>query len=167
MTTRTGMEVTLVVARARNGTIGVGDRLPWHLPADLRHFKQVTLGKPVVMGRRTFESIGRALPGRRNVVVTRNAHWRHDGVETAASIEEALARCAGAREVCIIGGGELYAAARAFATHAWVTEVDLEIDGDAHFAPLDPREWREVSRRRDDAGEMSFDIVEYARTVRA
>jgi dihydrofolate reductase len=158
------VKITLVVARARNGVIGVDNRLPWHLPADLQHFKRVTLGKPIVMGRHTFESIGRPLPGRRNLVVTRNATWNHDGVEAVGSIEAAIASCSTAEEICIIGGAELYRAAMPLANHAWITEVMLDVEGDAHFTGFEPDQWREIGRSADRSGDIGFDVVEYQRS---
>ena len=96
--------LTLVAAKARNGVIGINNTLPWHLPEDLKHFKAVTLGKPVLMGRKTYDSIGRALPGRRNIVITRQTDWQADGVEVAHSLEQALTMADGVPEVCLIGG---------------------------------------------------------------
>ncbi|CAN5177415.1 dihydrofolate reductase [soil metagenome] len=161
------MIITLVVAHARNGVIGVDNRLPWHLPADLKHFKQVTLGKPVVMGRNTFDSIGRPLPGRRNLVVTRNAQWQHEGVEAVGSVEQALALCADEPEVCIIGGAQLYSSAMPLANHAWITEVQVDVDvtghAAAHFTGFDAAAWQEIARREDRSGPIAFDVVEYRR----
>jgi dihydrofolate reductase len=107
------MLISLIVAMAENRVIGRGNQMPWHLPADLRHFKGVTLGKPVIMGRKTFESIGRPLPGRRNVVVSRNAEWSADGVECAGSLDAALALVHDAAEVMVIGGGQIKVIANA------------------------------------------------------
>jgi dihydrofolate reductase len=134
--------LTLLAARARNGTIGRDGGLPWHLPEDLRHFRQTTLGHPIVMGRRTFESIGRPLPGRRTIVLTRDAAWSHPGCERAGSLEDALARCAGAPEVFVVGGGAVYAAAMPIADRLIVTDVEIDVDGDVLFPPIDPARWR-------------------------
>ncbi|MCP5264964.1 MAG: dihydrofolate reductase [Burkholderiaceae bacterium] len=147
--------LTIIVASARNGVIGRGNDLPWRLPADLGFFKRTTLGHPLVMGRRTFESIGRALPGRRTLVVTRAPDWRADGCETCGSLEEAIAAASTSRgpndpidasEVFIAGGGQIYAQALARADRILLTQVELEPEGDTRFGPIDQREWIEVSR---------------------
>lgn len=139
--------ITLLVARARNGAIGKDNALPWHLPEDLQHFKATTLGHPIVMGRRTFESIGRPLPGRRTLVVTSDAGWTHAGCERAASLDDAIARCADAPELFVVGGARLYADAMPRADRLLVTEVDLTVAGDVFFPPIDPAQWRQVDRR--------------------
>jgi dihydrofolate reductase len=144
--------ISLVVARARDGAIGRKGSLPWRIGEDLKHFKHLTVGKPVVMGRKTFESIGRPLPGRHNIVVTRNRDWRAEGVTVVANLAEAIV--AGgldpkvrAPEIMIIGGGEIYAQALLFADRVHVTEIDIEVaDADAHFPPLDPAQWQEMAR---------------------
>ena len=138
-------KIVLVVARARNGAIGRDNALPWHLPEDLRHFKATTMGGTLLMGRRTFESIGRPLPGRRTVVLTRDADWSYPGVERAGSLDEALARCADLAEVFVVGGAQVYAEALPRADRIVVTEVDAEVDGDAFFPATDPARWRCVS----------------------
>jgi dihydrofolate reductase len=139
--------VSIIVARARNGVIGRDNGLPWHLPEDLRHFRATTLGHPVVMGRRTFESIGRPLPGRRNIVLSREAGWSHPGCERAGSLSEALALCAAQPEVFVIGGAQVYTEALGVADRLLVTEVDVDADGDARFPAPDPRHWRLVESR--------------------
>jgi dihydrofolate reductase len=138
----------LIVARARNGVIGRDNQLPWHLPEDLKYFKRTTMGAPVIMGRKTHESIGRPLPGRRNLVVTRDAARRFDGCETAGSLEEAVARCEqeGVAEAFLIGGAQLYREGLERADRLLVTEIDRDIEGDAVFPAPDPAVWREVSR---------------------
>jgi dihydrofolate reductase len=151
--------VTLLAAVGRNGVIGRDGDLPWHLPEDLRHFKVTTMGHPIVMGRRTFESIGRVLPGRRTLVVTRSATWQHPDVETAHSFEEALALAGPADEVFVVGGGEVYAAALPFAHRLLLTEVDAEPDGDTFFPEWDRGRWREVAREPHDG----FAVVTYER----
>jgi dihydrofolate reductase len=158
------MTVSLVVAVAANGVIGRANRLPWHLPGDLRHFKRTTLGKAVVMGRKTFQSIGRPLPGRRNVVVTRDEGWIADGVWVAHSLEQGLA-IAGGGEVMVIGGAELFGAALPMADRLYVTEVHRAYDGDAVFPALDAAVWREVSRQ-DHEGDpaLSFVVLERSRS---
>jgi dihydrofolate reductase len=139
--------VTVIAARARNGAIGRDNALPWRLPEDLQHFKATTLGHPVVMGRRTFESIGRALPGRRTLVVTGDPAWRREGCERVASLAEALARCAGDPEVFVAGGARLYAAALPLADRLILTEVDLAPPADTFFPPFDPAAWRRTGHR--------------------
>ncbi len=136
---------SLIVARAANGIIGKDNGMPWHLPADLAHFKRTTMGCPVIMGRRTWESIGRPLPGRRNVVVTRNAGYQAAGAEIVGSLEAAWRAVAGSDEVFVIGGGELYAQALPVADRVYLTEIGEAIEGDTRFPDLDPGDWRETS----------------------
>jgi dihydrofolate reductase len=156
----TDRRVVLVVAVADNGVIGVDGQLPWRLPPDLAHFKRTTLGHVVVMGRKTFESIGRPLPGRTNVVVTRQRDWSADGVLVAASLEEALSLAAGHEgDVMVIGGGEVYAQALPLADAVSLTEVHLSPRGDARFPSLDPADWREVSREAHEHEGVAFDFV--------
>ena len=146
--------VALVVAVADNGIIGQHGQLPWgRMPADLRHFKQLTLGHPVVMGRKTFDSIGKALPGRPNVVVTRQPGWAAAGCEAAASVLGALerARELDAETVCVIGGGEIYREALPAADVVYLTEIHHAFEGDASFPFLSPTEWREETRTRHEA----------------
>ena len=156
--------LTLVAAMAANRTIGVDNQLPWRLPEDLKHFKATTLGKPVIMGRKTWDSIGRPLPGRRNIVVTRQADWRADGAEAAHSLEEALALAGAAEEACLIGGADLYRQALALADRLCLTEIARDYDGDAHFPVFDPDNWREASREAAvSADGLPYAFVEYRR----
>ena len=146
--------VALVVAVAENNVIGRAGQLPWgRLPADLRHFKALTLGHPVVMGRKTYDSIGKALPGRPNLVVTRQAGWAAPGCEAASSVLGALNRAAelDADVVCIIGGGEIYREALPAVDVVYLTEVHHSFEGDAYFPALSPTEWREENRERHEA----------------
>ena len=145
--------ICFVVAVAENGVIGARGELPWgRLPADLQHFKRLTLGRPVVMGRRTYDSLGRALPQRPNIVVTRQPGWGAPGCETAASVPAALARARElAEEVCVIGGGEIYREALPAADVIYLTEVHHTFEGDAYFPLLAPAEWREETRERHEA----------------
>lgn len=166
--------IAIVVARARNGTIGRDNGMPWHLPEDLKHFKATTLGHAILMGRKTFDSIGRALPGRRTVVITRNPDWRFDGCERAGSLAEAIATASrpGADpaivtdEVFVVGGAQIYAEALALADRIVMTEIDAEFDGDAFFPDLDPAAWREHARtaHRSATG-LPFSIVDYRRAT--
>jgi dihydrofolate reductase len=135
---------SLIVARARNGTIGKDNGMPWHLPADLAHFKRTTLGCPVIMGRRTWESIGRALPGRRNIVVSRTPGFHAPGAEVVASLADAWRAVAGAEEAFVIGGAQLYEEALAAADRIYLTDIAGEVAGDTFFPPLPPGEWRET-----------------------
>jgi dihydrofolate reductase len=144
--------IALVVAVAENGVIGAGGALPWRIADDLKWFKSVTLGKPVVMGRKTFQSIGKPLPGRRNIVVTRDPRFAVTGVETAPSIDAAfsLARSAAhdlnADKIAVIGGGDIYAQTLPRADRIYLTHVAARPVGDAHFPPLDPSDWRTTPR---------------------
>lgn len=147
--------VTLVVAATDDGVIGKAGGLPWHLPADLAHFKRVTMGHPIVMGRRTYASIGRALPGRLNVVVTRDRTFAAPGVVVAHSLDEALTACGDAPELMVIGGGELYRETLPRATRVHLTRVHAAIDGDTHFPALDPEVWVEVARQERPADERN------------
>lgn len=148
--------LALIAARARNGVIGLDNRMPWHLPEDLAYFKRVTLGKPVVMGRKTFESIGRPLPGRLNIVVTRNPDWQAAGVQVAHSLDAALALAAEAvpEEIMLIGGAELYRQALPQADVLYLTEIDAEFAGDAFFPEVDLARWR---IDREEAGQRDSD----------
>lgn len=139
--------VSLIAAVAANGVIGDNNALPWRLPEDLRRFKALTLGHPVIMGRKTFESIGRPLPGRRNIVISRNREYAAAGCEVAASLEAALEACRnGSDEVFIIGGAQIYAEALPLAQRLYMTEVHCAFEGDAHFPAFDRREWNEIQR---------------------
>jgi dihydrofolate reductase len=143
-------KIVLVVARARNGVIGRDGKLPWHIPADLKHFKRVTSGTPMIMGRRTFDSLPGLLPGRRHIVLTRDTEWHADGAEAANTPEAALA-LAGAEHVTIIGGAEIFALFEPLATSVELTEVEFDAEGDTHMPPFDPERWREVSRQEQPA----------------
>lgn len=147
--------ISLIVAVADNGVIGKNNQLPWRISADLKYFKQVTMGKPVIMGRRTYESIGKPLPGRSNIVVTREASWRADGVEVANDLTQALAIAtsissnasaeeSGRGEVMIIGGETIYREALSKAQRVYLTRVHLRVDGDAFFPDLNSDDWQET-----------------------
>jgi dihydrofolate reductase len=151
--------VNLIVAWGRDRVIGRAGTLPWHLPEDLRHFKRTTLGHPIVMGRRTWESIGRPLPGRRSIVVTRNARFAAPGCETARSLAQALAMCRGVPEVFVIGGAQLFAEALPLAQRLFLTEIDAAFEGDTFFPPFDRAAWRETAREHLVPGaQRPFDI---------
>lgn len=153
----------LIYARADNGVIGKDNALPWRLPADLKRFKALTINKPMVMGRKTFESLPGLLPGRRHIVLTRDAAWTAEGAEVATSVEQAL-DLAGAGEVAVVGGAEIYRLFRPLAERVELTEVHGAFEGDTVVEPLGP-EWTEVSREvhQAESGRPAFDFVTYAR----
>lgn len=162
------MRVSLIAALDRNHAIGRGNALPWHLPDDLKRFKALTLGKPVLMGRKTAQSLGRALPRRINLVLTRGGTVPFAGMQAVASLEAAIALAAGeGEELCVIGGGEVYALALPQATHLHLTHVDTAVEGaDAFFPRLDAQRWREAARIHhpaDAAHLVAFDFVDYER----
>jgi dihydrofolate reductase len=153
--------LSVIVAVAANGVIGRDNKMPWHLPEDLRYFKRVTMGKPVVMGRKTFQSIGKPLPGRPNIVVTRDTAWTAEGVQVAHSLDQAvrLAEEASAGgEVMIIGGAELFNASLPAAERFYLTEIHREYGGDVFLAVPDLAQWREVSRE-DHEGDPPYSFV--------
>jgi len=141
--------LALVVAMTPDRVIGLNGDLPWHIPEDLKHFRRVTMGHAIIMGRVTHESIGRPLPGRQNIVITRKDGAHFDGCQVAASLDEALklAREAGDDEPRVVGGGAIYALALPLATKLFLSEVDMDVSGDTYFPEIDPGEWTEVDRR--------------------
>ncbi len=150
------MRLSLVAAVARNGVIGVKQALPWRLSTDLQRFKRLTFGKPVIMGRKTFETIGKPLAGRDNIVVTKSSGMRHEGVTFASSLEAAIAiaeAVAGADEAMVIGGGMVYAETITMADRLYITHVEASPPGDTHFPPIDPGTWKSISSERVEAGE--------------
>ncbi len=164
--------LVLVVAVGRNGVIGGDGRLPWRLPSDLKRFKAITMGKPMLMGRKTFEAIGRPLPGRETIVLTRDPVFTAPGIHVARSLEGGLklstqcARAMGAEEIIVAGGADLYRQTLPLASRLDVTEVDLSPAGDAVFPPVDPKLWRECARTPFEKGEKddaSFTAVVYER----
>lgn len=160
--------LTLVAAVARNGIIGRDNTLPWRLPEDLRRFKALTIGHPIVMGRKTWESLGRPLPGRHNIVVTRDAAYRADGATVVNSLEDALRMLADAGELFVIGGAEIYSLALPLADCLQLTELDADFNGDTHFPALDHTVWRETTRERHhaDAG-FDYAFVTYERSTQS
>lgn len=157
--------ITLIVAAADNGVIGRDNALPWHLPDDLKRFKQLTLGKPIVMGRRTFESIGKPLPGRQNIVLTRDANYRREGVTVVHDADAAVRAAGEAAEIMVIGGAELFRLFLPRAGRVHLTRVHGDIAGDVSWPPLDPHEWKEVGRERHEADDrhvhpMTFEVWE-------
>jgi dihydrofolate reductase len=158
--------ISVIAALAKNCVIGIENRLPWRLPEDLAHFKALTLGHPILMGRKTFESLGRPLPGRTNIVITRNPGYRPEGCLVADSIPGAITLCRDADEIFFIGGAELYAQAITLADRLYLTEVDIEAEGDAWFPDYERSTFTEISRE-SHAGEkgdtVGFDFVVYER----
>lgn len=157
--------VLIIAAIAANGVIGAQGVLPWRLPEDLRHFKALTLGHPVIMGRRTWDSLGRALPGRENIVITRRAGFDAPGAHVATSLAQALAACAGRPKAFVIGGGEIYAEALGIADELLLTEIDASFEGDARFPDFDRKHWQEVARVPHPlAAGPAFSFVRYLRS---
>ncbi len=154
------MRLSLIVAVAKNRVIGNKNEMPWHLPADFAYFKKITIGHPIIMGRKTFESIGRPLPGRRNIVVSRNPVFRADGVEVVASLELAINACH-REDAFVIGGATLYAEALPRVDRVYLTEVDAAPDGDTLFPVLDKNQWREIERERREADEKNIHAMEF------
>ncbi len=153
--------VTLIAAVGSNGVIGADGAMPWHLPEDFAFFKRTTMGHAMIMGRRTFDSIGRVLPGRRTIVITRELRWSHPGVETSHSLAGALALAGPAAEVFVCGGGQIYAEAMSMAHRLLMTEVDQAPTGDVTFPEIDPVVWQEMSREP----RQGFSWVRYERRL--
>ena len=151
------MKIALIAAMDNNRVIGANNVLPWHLPVDLKHFKTITLGKPILMGRKTYESIGRPLPGRDNIVLTRQADFGANGCTVACSMEQAVSHAAklGAKELMVIGGGQLYEAMLPSADRLYLTLVDTSVAGDAFFPEIDGNEWAESDRQEHAADEKN------------
>lgn len=158
--------ISLIAAMARNRVIGKDNAMPWHLPADLAHFKRITLGKTVIMGRHTFESIGRPLPGRKNIIISRRPDYRPEGCVVVNSIDAALAS-AESEEVMIIGGGQLYAEMLPRAQRLYLTLIDAELEGDTHFPDYEAYSWREIGREThgpDEKNAYGYEFVTLERT---
>ena len=149
------MKVSLIVAVSRNDVIGIDNQLRWHLPEDLKYFKSVTMGKPIIMGRKTFDSIGRPLPGRTNIVITRDSSWQAEGAEVAQTLAQAMTlgrlACANADvdvdEAMVIGGEQIYRMTLPAADRLYLTEVQAEVEGDAFFPEFDASDWHQVSEQ--------------------
>lgn len=153
--------ISIIVACATNRIIGVGGKMPWHLPGDLRRFKQITMGHTIVMGRKTWESIGRLLPGRRHVIVTRQPGYGVAGATVVHSIDAAISAARDDREIFIIGGSEIYALALPETDRILLTEIKKDFEGDAFFPEITAGEWREIGRAnmQDDASGVQYDFV--------
>lgn len=153
--------ISIIVAASTNNVIGVQGELPWRLPDDLKRFKQLTMGKPIVMGRRTFESIGRPLPGRQNIVITRQPQFKADGCDVVSSPAAALTAAADAAEVMIIGGSQIYELFLPKASRLYLTRVQADIEGDAVFPTIDEQEWRLLEREAHEASEANEYAFEF------
>lgn len=151
------MTISLVVAAANNNAIGKDGKMPWHLPADMKHFKNITWGLPVIMGRKTFESIGKVLPGRKNIVITRQAGWEAEGVVVVKKVEDAffVAAETDAKEAMVIGGGEIYKQLFDKARRIYLTRVDAEPEGDTFFPVLRVEEWHLMNQQKHEADEKN------------
>jgi dihydrofolate reductase len=159
-------KLAIIVAMAANRTIGIDNALPWRIPEDLKHFKALTMGHHMIMGRKTFDSIGKPLPGRITVVVTRNRNLRIDGCIVVHSLQEAIDACAGDEEIFIVGGAELYAQALPLTQMLHVTEIQLNVAGDAHFPEFDRSEWIEEAREwhsQQEPQPLEYHFVTYRR----
>ena len=156
--------VKFVVAYSTNRAIGLNNQLPWRLPSDLAHFKRSTMGQPIIMGRNTWESLGRPLPGRANLVISRNAAYDAPGAQVFTSLENALEACGDVPSVCIIGGAQIFEQAMPLADEIIATEVHADVPGDVFFPPLADNEWEEVQRdRQTEENGYNFDFVLYKR----
>jgi len=164
------MTISIIVAASENNVIGAAGELPWRLSEDLKHFKATTMGKPIVMGRKTWESIGRPLPGRQNIVITRQAKFNAEGCDVVASLDEAAATAGDEQEIMVIGGGEIYSLALPMAGRLYLTRVHTKIDGDAFFPEIDETEWRlidEVHHEADERNQFDYSFRVYERTNRS
>ena len=160
------MTLSIITAMASNRTIGIDNTLPWRCPADLKHFKALTMGHHMIMGRKTFDSIGKPLPGRTTVVVTRNRNLQIEGCIVAHSLQEAIAACSGDAEIFIVGGAELYTQALPLTDMLYITEIRQEAEGDAHFPEFDMNAWQEIAREPHSQQEpqpLEYHFVTYRR----
>jgi len=156
------MRIAIIVAMAGNRVIGRNNRLPWRIPADLRHFRALTMGKPIIMGRKTYESIGRPLPGRDNIVITTDRLYQAEGCQVVYSIDQALQAAGRCEEALIIGGANLYRQTLEYADRLYLTLVKAEPQGDAWFPEVEPQQWREIERethKADESNEYDYDFV--------
>lgn len=158
-------KISIIVAMSKNRVIGVKNSLPWHISEDLKRFKRLTTGYPIIMGRKTFESIGKPLPERRNIVISRNQNLKVQDVEVVKSIEDALKICSSENLIYIIGGEQIYNLAMPYANNIHLTEVNKEVEGDAFFPEFDKKEWKEIARENSkDFNDTSYSFVEYIRS---
>ncbi|WP_163932134.1 type 3 dihydrofolate reductase [Paraferrimonas sp. SM1919] len=158
------MQISLIAAMAHNRVIGKDNQMPWHLPEDLQHFKKMTLGKPVVMGRKTFESIGRPLPGRHNIVISRNPDYQPEGVTVVDSFEKAYQLEKDTEELMVMGGGQLYLQTLPKADNLYLTFIDLEVEGDTQFPHWDDGCWTQVwAEKHTNLDGLTYEFVKYSR----
>ncbi len=158
-------KISIIVAMSKNRVIGVKNSLPWHISEDLKRFKRLTTGYPIIMGRKTFESIGKPLPERRNIVISRNQNLKVQDVEVVKSIEDALKICSSENLIYIIGGEQIYNLAMPYANNIHLTEVNKEVEGDAFFPEFDKKEWKEIARENSkDFIDTPYSFVEYRRS---
>ncbi|NOQ63653.1 MAG: dihydrofolate reductase [Methyloprofundus sp.] len=160
------MKLSLIVAMATNRTIGINKQMPWHLSADLKHFKKTTLGYPIIMGRKTFESIGRPLPDRQNIIISRNPNYQQAGCLVFNELESALSSCKQEDEVFVIGGATLYEATLAHADRLYITQIQQDFAGDTWFPVIDKNQWQESSREDisdDNSVGFNYSFVIYQR----
>lgn len=155
--------LSLLVAVSDNGLIGRDNQLPWHIPADLKRFKKLSVGKPTVMGRKTWDSLGRPLPDRRNIVITRNATFQAPGAEVVTSLDEAIRISGDAEEIILIGGAEIFRLALPMADRMYYTHVHTIMEGDAYFPPVEWTQWQPVYQEEGEGGELPFKYVDYNR----
>ena len=159
-------KITIIVAASENLVIGDKNGLPWHISEDLRHFKEITINHSVIMGRKTFESIGKPLKDRRNIVISRDKTLKIEGVEVVNSLDDAIFRTKDQNEIFIIGGEQIYKMAMPFATNMHITKVYINIKGDAFFPAFDEREWKILSQKDLESNEgLKFSFIDYERTV--
>ena len=151
--------ISMIVARSRNHVIGKDNQMPWKISADLQFFKKVTMGYPIIMGRKTWESIGRSLPGRRNIVVSRNVNYLALGAELVGSLEQALDSLKEFKRVFVIGGQQLFNQAFPLADELFITEIEIQVNGDTYFEIPDPSDWQEIDRVQEKEGEIEFAYV--------
>lgn len=155
--------ISLIVAASRNGVIGANNKLPWKLPADLKRFKQLTMGHPILMGRKTFESIGKPLPGRTNIVITRQKGFKCCGTTVVHSVEEALLICENEKQTFVIGGAEIFKQALPFADRIYLTRIEKDFEGDIRLFEIDPAVWKETSREEFPADPLPHTFLTYLR----
>lgn len=157
------MIISLIAAMGRNRVIGKNNQLPWKLSADMKRFKELTLNKPVIMGRKTFESIGRPLPNRKNIVITRDKNYRADGCNVVHTAHEALKAAGGVPEAVVIGGAQIYSEFLQMANKLYLTFIDADFEGDAYFPEFGKNEWKEISREEHSDGKLKFSFVDLER----
>ncbi|MDR3490622.1 MAG: dihydrofolate reductase [Gammaproteobacteria bacterium] len=156
------MRISAVIARSENNVIGLNNKLPWHMPADLKHFKQLTLGKPILMGRKTYESIGKPLPGRQNIILTQDKNFSAPNCTVVHSIAEAVKAAEGNDELCVIGGAQLFESMLGQIQTLYLTVIHADFDGDAYFPLLNPVEWHEIQRETfpaDESNPYSYSFI--------